>query len=211
MRASPNSRNAALADEFVAAVLSPAGQAILAKHGFISSGRLRKSPGMGSVRNRLVMRSSTRPATSEVSPPRRDTGLLLLLSLPLVLFFLAPLLALIRRTNLAGLLSNLFEPAVAQAISLSMSTTAVTVAVTAVLGMPLAYLLARRQFRGRTALDTLVDLPMVLPPSVAGIALLLAFGRRGLLGQFLSGAGIELPSPRRPWSWRRSSWPRPSS
>jgi len=59
-------------------------------------------------------------------------------------------------------------------------------------GTPLAYLLARRRFRGRTALDTLIDLPMVLPPSVAGIALLVAFGRRGLVGQYLTVAGIEL-------------------
>jgi molybdate transport system permease protein len=82
---------------------------------------------------------------------------------------------------------------VAQAISLSMLTTALTVLLTLLFGTPVAYLLARRRFRGHTALDTLIDLPMVLPPSVAGIALLVAFGRRGLLGQYLSVAGIELP------------------
>src|SRR6476620_10067056 len=73
-----------------------------------------------------------------------------------------------------------------------MITTALTVLLTVLLGTPVAYLLARRRFRGHTALDTLIDLPMVLPPSVAGIALLVAFGRRGLLGQYLSVAGIEL-------------------
>jgi len=66
------------------------------------------------------------------------------------------------------------------------------VLLTLLLGTPVAYLLARRRFRGHTALDTLIDMPMVLPPSVAGIALLVAFGRRGLLGQYLSVAGIEL-------------------
>jgi len=96
------------------------------------------------------------------------------------------------RIPLAQLLANLANPEVAQAISLSMITTALTVLLTLLSGTPLAYLLARRRFRGHTALDTLVDLPMVLPPSVAGIALLVAFGRRGLLGQYLSVLGVEL-------------------
>ena len=90
------------------------------------------------------------------------------------------------------MLANLANREVSQAISLSMTTTAVTVLLTLVFGTPLAFLLARRRFRGHTALDTLIDLPMVLPPSVAGIALLVAFGRRGLLGQYLGVAGIEL-------------------
>ena len=107
-------------------------------------------------------------------------------------FLLLPLLALLLRIPLAQLLANLANPEVAQAISLSMITTALTVLLTLLSGTPLAYLLARRRFRGHTALDTLVDLPMVLPPSVAGIALLVAFGRRGLLGQYLSVLGVEL-------------------
>jgi len=73
-----------------------------------------------------------------------------------------------------------------------MITTLITLALTIIAGTPLAYLLARRAFRGRALLDTLIDLPMVLPPSVAGIALLVAFGRRGLLGQYVSAAGLEL-------------------
>jgi molybdate transport system permease protein len=61
------------------------------------------------------------------------------------------------------------------------------------LGTPLAYLLARRSFPGRTVLDTLVDLPIVLPPAVAGLALLMAFGRRGILGGTLAAWGITIP------------------
>jgi molybdate transport system permease protein len=122
----------------------------------------------------------------------RQIAWLLLLSLPMLMFLLVPLVALILRVEPAQLLANLANPEVAQAISLSMVTTAITVVLTVLLGTPLAYLLARRRFRGRTALDTLIDLPMVLPPSVAGIALLVAFGRRGLLGQYLTVAGIEL-------------------
>ncbi len=123
---------------------------------------------------------------------RRRQGLLLAASLPLLLFLLLPLVALLLRVRSADLLGSLVDRAVAQAISLSFVTTAATTLITLVAGTPLAYLLARRQFRGRAALDTLVDLPMVLPPSVAGIALLIAFGRRGLLGQYLAVAGVEL-------------------
>ena len=125
-------------------------------------------------------------------PSRGQVAWLLISSLPMLVFLLLPLIALLLRITPAQLLVNLANQEVVQAISLSVVTTAITVVLTVLLGTPLAYLLARRQFRGRTALDTLIDLPMVLPPSVAGIALLVAFGRRGLLGQYLSVAGIEL-------------------
>jgi molybdate transport system permease protein len=132
-------------------------------------------------------------ATPTADPPRgRPAVWLLIASLPMLAFLLLPLLALLLRIPLPQLLSNLTNREVAQAISLSMITTALTVVLTLLLGTPVAYLLARRSFRGHTALDTLIDLPMVLPPSVAGIALLVAFGRRGLIGQYLSVAGIEL-------------------
>lgn len=135
-------------------------------------------------------RAISRPA---LEPPRgRQVAWLLIASLPMLAFLLLPLLALLLRIPLAQLLANLANREVSQAISLSMTTTAVTVLLTLVFGTPLAFLLARRRFRGHTALDTLIDLPMVLPPSVAGIALLVAFGRRGLLGQYLGVAGIEL-------------------
>jgi molybdate transport system permease protein len=129
--------------------------------------------------------------TSE-QPRGRLIAWLVLASLPMLVFLLLPLVALLLRIPLAQLLANLANPEVSQAISLSMITTTLTVLLTLLLGTPVAYLLARRRFRGHTALDTLIDLPMVLPPSVAGIALLVAFGRRGLLGQYLSVAGIEL-------------------
>lgn len=121
-----------------------------------------------------------------------NSAALLLLSAPLLLFLTVPLLALLVRASPVELLGNLFEPNVAHAIWLSMATTVTTLLLTLVLGAPVAYLLARRRFRGRAALDTLIDLPIVLPPSVAGIALLLAFGRRGLLGQHLSAAGVDI-------------------
>lgn len=122
----------------------------------------------------------------------RSTAWLLVASVPMLAFLLVPLVALVLRISPEQLLANLGNRDVAQAISLSVATTLTTLALTVVAGTPVAYLLARRRFRGRSALDTLIDLPMVLPPSVAGIALLVAFGRRGLIGQYLSGIGIEL-------------------
>lgn len=122
----------------------------------------------------------------------RESWPLVLASLPLLLFLLLPLVALVLRVSLVDLLDNLASETVAQAIALSMVTTSTTTLLTIVGGTPLAYLMARRRFRGWAALDTLIDLPMVLPPSVAGIALLVAFGRRGLLGPYLVDAGIEI-------------------
>ena len=113
-------------------------------------------------------------------------------SLPVLFFLLVPLIALVMRVSPPWLLANLRDRAVVQAISLSLTTTALTTVITVIGGTPVAYLLARHRFPGRTALDTLLDLPMVLPPSVAGIALLMAFGRRGLLGRYLADAGVEV-------------------
>ena len=129
--------------------------------------------------------------------PRRGLAagqgaVLLLVSLPILLFLLVPLLGLGVRVAPAQLLSNLRSGTVLQAITLSLVTTAFAVAITLLAGTPVAYLLARYHFRGSSTLDTLIDLPMVLPPSVAGIALLVTFGRRGLLGRYLADAGIEV-------------------
>jgi molybdate transport system permease protein len=113
-------------------------------------------------------------------------------ALPMLLFLLLPLVALLLRVSVRDALDALGGPAAQQAIRLSLTTSLITVVLALLFGTPLAWLLARRRFRGRAWLDALVDLPMVLPPAVAGIALLLAFGRRGLVGEPLSATGIEL-------------------
>ena len=73
-----------------------------------------------------------------------------------------------------------------------MATTAMTMTIVIALGTPLAYLLARRRFPGAAAIEALVDLPIVLPPAVAGIALLVAFGRNGLVGRWLAEGGVTV-------------------
>lgn len=140
-------------------------------------------------------RHQAAPRTARILARRRrsrTTIILALASLPMLAFLLIPILALLLRINLAEIAANLGNTEVRQAIGLSLATTAASTALGLGLGTPLAYLLARRRFRGRAILDTLVDLPMVLPPSVAGIALLLAFGRRGLFGAWLDEAGVSI-------------------
>ena len=105
-----------------------------------------------------------------------------------------PVLALVARSILDGSLQGaLASPVVLQALWLSLVTTAASLVVTVALGLPLAFVLARRQFRGKGWVEAIVDLPIVLPPSVAGLALLLVFGRRGLLAPPLEFLGISVP------------------
>lgn len=89
-------------------------------------------------------------------------------------------------------LANLLTPGAMDALRLSLVTTSLAMAGIVAFGTPVAYLLARYEFPGRRVLDALVDLPVVLPPVVAGFALLLVFGRNGLIGGPLSDAGIDL-------------------
>jgi molybdate transport system permease protein len=140
------------------------------------------------------MAVQTRQLRKTWTPQRRawNTLLLALLALPLLAFMMLPLLALLIRTGLGTLLANAMQTQVVQAVALSMTTSATATVLAIVLGTPLAYLLARHDFRGKIVLETMIDLPMVLPPAVAGVALLMAFGRRGLLGEHLSSLGLEL-------------------
>jgi molybdate transport system permease protein len=116
-----------------------------------------------------------------------------LLTLPLLLFITVPLLALFLYTAPAELFAHLNQAQVLQAINLSLLTSVTTTGVTLIAGTPVAYLLAQRRFRFHRLVDTLIDLPTVLPPSVAGVALLMAFGRKGLFGPFLSMLGVNIP------------------
>jgi len=111
----------------------------------------------------------------------------------LLCLFVLPLLALLIRVPPLDLLRRLGQPVVLDAVRLSLITTACATTLVVVLGLPVAYLLSMRSFPGKRVLEALVDLPMVLPPTVAGVGLLLAFGRAGLAGRVLAVAGISLP------------------
>jgi molybdate transport system permease protein len=116
-----------------------------------------------------------------------------LLALPLLLFITIPLISLFLHSSLTNLFTNLNQSQVIQAVGLSLVTSLTTTAVTLIAGTPVAYLLAQRSFRFCRIVDTLIDLPTVLPPSVAGVALLMAFGRKGLFGSLLAAFGINIP------------------
>jgi molybdate transport system permease protein len=114
-------------------------------------------------------------------------------ALAVVLLFLAlPILAIFVDTGPGRLLSTLDDPATTDALLLSLETTTAALALIVVFGTPAAWFLATRRFRGRAAVLTLVELPLVLPPAVAGIGLLAALGPRGLLGGTLEDAGLTL-------------------
>lgn len=110
------------------------------------------------------------------------------------LFLGLPVVALVARALLDGsLATTITSRVVLDALLLSLVTTAVSLVLTVVFGLPLAYVLARRRFAGKGWLEAIIDLPIVLPPSVAGLALLIVFGRRGLFGGPFELLGIAVP------------------
>ncbi|MFM8558236.1 MAG: ABC transporter permease [bacterium] len=111
----------------------------------------------------------------------------------LVALLLLPFAALLLRAEPRELWARMGDPAVREALRLSLVTSACATALVVVCGSPLAWALARHEFRGKRALEVLVDLPMLVPPTVAGLALLLAFGRMGLAGDTLAAFGVSLP------------------
>lgn len=119
-------------------------------------------------------------------------GAIGVLAATLALALLLPLLALLVRTGPAQLATGLASPAARAALRLSVVTTAVSLACVLLLGTPLAWLLTRSRSRLARAVETLAQLPIVIPPAVAGVALLLAWGRNGLLAGVLFPAGWSL-------------------
>jgi molybdate transport system permease protein len=118
---------------------------------------------------------------------------LLLVALALTLCFLTiPLVAVFVDVGPRQLVDSLGDPTARDALRLSLETTLMTVAIILVVGTPAAYLLATRDFRGRSVVITLVELPLVLPPAAAGIALLASLGPSGILGGVVEDAGVTL-------------------
>jgi molybdate transport system permease protein len=138
----------------------------------------------------VIASARRRAASTGAGPP-------ILFVVPAVLavgFIAIPLVGLLNQTPWRHLPAELTTPLVREALRLSLVCSLGAVAVSLLLGVPLAFLLARVEFPGRNFIRALTTLSMVLPPVVGGVALLLAFGRRGLVGQWLDRAfGITLP------------------
>ncbi len=115
------------------------------------------------------------------------------LVLPLLLFITLPLLGILFRNPIQELYKNLQNHQVGQAIGLSMLTSLSAVTVTILFGTPVACYLAQQKHRFHRLVDAIVDLPTVLPPAVAGVALLMVFGRRGWIGGWLDSFGVQIP------------------
>ena len=132
---------------------------------------------------------------SRGSRSRGSVGFRILAAAALALllgFLVVPMIALFAETGPRELVSSLGERGAAEALWLSLRTSLAALILIVVVGTPAAWLIARHDFRGRSFVITLIELPLVLPPAAAGIALLAAFGPNGLAGGAIEDAGIEL-------------------
>lgn len=123
----------------------------------------------------------------------RSKWLFVVPSILLLALFVLPLFSILFRSISDSFFTNAFSEQAFKALRLSLLTSTVTTFVTLIFGTPLAYMLARWKFNFKSGIELLIDLPIVLPPSVAGLALLIAFGRRGIFGIWLGNIGISLP------------------
>jgi molybdate transport system permease protein len=116
-------------------------------------------------------------------------GALLVLAMA---FIALPVASLFLKSPLDAIIRSLHDPMVTDALRLSLMTSALTTATVVVMGTPIAYVHARFHYPGKELADSLLDLPVIMPPAVAGIALLMAFGRMGLLGHYLNALGFSI-------------------
>ena len=114
-------------------------------------------------------------------------------SLILLALFILPLASLVLRSINPDFFTNAFSKQALKALTLSLVSSSATMIVAVIFGTPLAYVMSRWKFKYKSWLELILDLPIVLPPSVAGLALLIAFGRNGYFGPALNILGISLP------------------
>lgn len=124
---------------------------------------------------------------------RLGSGALVLSGALIFLLLTVPLVVLTGQAVVSHGWEGLPQAGVTEAVVLSIVTTFITALLTLLLGTPLAYMLARRRFRFKSVVSLAIELPIVLPPAVAGLALLVTFGRRGAFGPALALVGIQLP------------------
>lgn len=128
---------------------------------------------------------------SRVREVALKAGLALLLIIAMT-FIALPVVALFLRSPLDTTLRSLHDPVVIDALRLSLMTSTVTTITVVFMGTPIAYVSARFRYFGKELADSLIDLPVIMPPAVAGIALLMAFGRMGILGRYLDAFGVSI-------------------
>lgn len=145
--------------------------------------------GMARVR-RCNCPSVASPSSSHEIALKAGLGLLLTLAMA---FIALPVLALFLRSPMDTIIDTLHDPVVIDALRLSLMTSTITTITVVIMGTPIAYVSARFSYPGKELADSLIDLPVIMPPAVAGIALLVAFGRMGLVGHYLnSNFGISI-------------------
>ncbi len=132
----------------------------------------------------IVIPSRTREVALKAS-----LALLLIMAMS---FIALPVAALFLKTPLDTILKSLHEPVVMDALRLSLTTSTLTTIVVVIMGTPIAYVSARFNYFGKEIADSLIDLPVIMPPAVAGVALLVAFGRMGIVGHYLNAFGISI-------------------
>jgi molybdate transport system permease protein len=116
-------------------------------------------------------------------------GFLLILA---VTFIALPVASLFLKSPLDAMIRSMQDPVVIDALRLSLVTSTMTILVVVLMGTPVAYVNARFQYPGKEIADSFIDLPVIMPPAVAGIALLMAFGRMGILGHYLNAFGFSI-------------------
>lgn len=119
-------------------------------------------------------------------------AILAVLLMTAISFIALPVLALFIKSPLDATLGSLHDPVVIDALRLSLITSTITTLVVVVMGTPIAYVSARFHYHGKELADSLIDLPVIMPPAVAGIALLMAFGRMGIVGRHLNALGVSI-------------------
>jgi molybdate transport system permease protein len=108
------------------------------------------------------------------------------------LYLVLPIFALFLRITPELFLASLADPAVISALTLSLTTSVISLIIIILVGTPFAYVHCRHQYPGKVIVDTIIDLPLVLPPAVAGLALLVLYGRVGLIGKYASLFGVSV-------------------
>lgn len=142
--------------------------------------------------SRLLSRDLAKTELSNRAKERLLKACVAALLILAMAFIALPVASLFIKSPLSTTLESLHDPVVIDALRLSVMTSTLTTLTVVLMGTPIAYVNARFHYPGRDLADSLIDLPVIMPPAVAGIALLMAFGRMGILGHYLNSFGISI-------------------